>query len=146
MEENESGYVVYLKDNPKLKFYFDKTVGSGQQDVSQVINTTKMVLNTFGKFPFVYNVGHMNYRTFDLTGVFLGVENDNGIKILTASEHTKQFENLVNLKKPFIIENSKKEKFLCDIQIKNITAPLLYYEDDYEYTVVSISCTEIGSV
>ena len=146
MNENESGYIVYLQDTPKLQFYFDKSLNRNHIEVSQNINTTKFVLNTFGKYPYVYNVGNMNYKTFDLTGIFLATENDDGVKILTASEHAKQFEDMVNSRKPFVVENSKKEKFLCDVKINSISAPMLYYENDMEYVTVNISCTEIGSV
>lgn len=146
MDKNESGFIIYLQDNPNLQFYFDKSVGKSHTTIPQNVNISKVTLNNFGKYPYIYNVGNMNYRTFDLTGVFLAIYDDDNNKVLTANEHAKQFESLVNLRKPFIIENSKREKYLCDIQIKTVTAPMLYYEDDMEYVTIDISCIEIGSV
>lgn len=146
MNENESGYVLYQKNMPELKFYFDKSIGKSHIEISQNINQTKFILNTFGKYPYVYNAGNMNYRTFDLTGVFLATENNLGEKVLSASEYATQFENIVNQKNPFIVENSKGENLLCDVEIKSISAPMLYFENDMEYVTINITCTEIGSI
>lgn len=143
---DESGYVLYLKKDPYTKFYFNKNTGKNNVEVSQTINVTRQSLDVFGKYPYVYYVGNMNYRTFELSGVFIHTEDEYGNKKLTASEHAQFFEELVNGNRDFIVENSKKEKFLCDIQIKTISAPLLYEEDQLEYVTVSISCTEIGGV
>lgn len=146
MNESESGYVLYQKNMPELKFYFDKSIGKSHIEISQNVNKTKFILNTFGKYPYVYNAGNMNYRTFDLTGVFLATENNLGEKVLSASQYATQFEDIVNQKNPFVVENSKGEKLLCDIEIKSISAPMLYFENDMEYVTININCTEIGSI
>lgn len=145
MNQNESGYLIYQKDTPKLEFYFNKTIGRNHIEIGQNINTTQFILNNFGKYPFVYVAGNMNYKTFDLTGVFLERLNEDGIKIQTANEYAQQFINLVNQNKPFVLENSRNEKMLCHIQLKSVSSPMLYYENDMEYVTVNITCTEIGS-
>lgn len=142
--EDKSGYKIYLKDDIELKqvFQFNKTLNKSFIDTTENINISKTTLNTFGIYPYVYKVGKMNYKTFDLNGLFLADEEKN----FSAKDNVDIFVSLVNQNKPIIMENPLGEKMLVDITIKSITNPLLYKENEVEYITVNISCTEIGVV
>lgn len=137
------GYKIYPYEETERKnfvFYFNKTIGKSFVDTTENINVAKTTLNNFGKFPYVYKVGKMNYRTFDLNGLFLANEN----KKLSAKDNVDIFVLLVNKNKPFIVETPLGDRLLVDITINSISSPLLYQQNGVEYIVVNISCVEIG--
>ena len=146
-EEDEitsGGYRIYPyemieRDNI---FYFNKTIGKSFVDTTENINVAKTTLNNFGRFPYVYKVGNMNYKTFDLNGLFIA----NIEKGLSAKDNVDIFVSLVNKNKPFVIENPLGETILADITISSISNPLLYQENGVEYIIVNINCVEIGVV
>lgn len=139
-----SGYILYLETDKSIQYEFNKTSGkSGLQTTSTKKNVSRVSLNTFGKVPYVYYAGEMNYATFDLSTVFLAVYDDAGTKILTAREHADKFIAMVDKHKPIVVEDSQKRKFICDVQITNETTPTLYENDSMEYVEISISCTQI---
>lgn len=143
--EENSGYLLYpLSDNTK-KFYFNKVVGKSLQIVQENLNTSTKVLNTFGRYPFAYRVGFMEYKTFELTNVFIAKVKDLETKI-PAHNNLNQFYELINNNEAFIVETPTKDKLKCFVSIKSTSVPMIYKEDNYEYLVVNIECTEIGSV
>ena len=139
-------YTLYLETDVNNKYEFDKSSGrSGIKTTSIRYTTSRQMLTTFGRVPYVYYGGHTNFATFDLSTIFLAQYDENtGVKTLTAREYAKKFIDMVNLRKPIIVENSQGMKIKCDVQITSDVSPVLYAEDDMEYIEISISCTEIG--
>ena len=137
---NDGGYKIYLKDDEDNIFYFNKTLNKSFTETSENINVSKTVLNTFGTYPYVYKAGNMNYKTLDLSGIF--IEKDG----MSAKYYLDLFKSKVNQNKPFIMVNPLGDNILVDITIKSISNPLLYQEKAMEYITINISCIEIGSV
>lgn len=141
----DSGYIVYLKSDNTVKYEFNKTANksSGVNTNSKKQTTSRQLITTFGRTPYVYYGGNTCYNTVDLSTVFLAQYDDKGNKILTAREYANQFIEMVNKRKPIVVENSQGMKMVCDVQITNDVSPTLYVEDAMEYVEISISCTQI---
>lgn len=145
MKDN-SGYLIYpISDNTK-QFYFNKTLGKNLQTIQENYNASTKILNTFGKYPFAYRVGNMGYRNFELTSAFIPMENKVDGTIISVNNQISLFYELVNNNETFIVETPTKEKLRCFINIKGTNVPYIYKEEDFEYLVLNIECTEIGSV
>lgn len=153
--EFDSGYLVYLQiyqdvidqGNGLLDykgFEFNKRTGKNAANVSTKKNIARQVITTFGKTPFVYYAGNTDYKSFDLTGVFLAQYDKHGDKVMTAREYADLFIDMVDQHRPFCVENSQHKKVICDVVITNEVTPLLYDEDTMEYVEITINCTEIA--
>ncbi len=139
IDEN-GGYKLYLQNDLDNIFYFNKSLNKSFPEASENINNSKITLNNFGIYPYVYKAGQMNYKSFDLNGLFIRNEKN------SAKQNLDVFKEKVNQNKPFIMTNPLGEKMLVDVTIKSISNPLLYQENGVEYIVVNINCIEIGVV
>lgn len=142
----DSGYLVYLKNDTQTKYEFNKTTGKGSSLSTNSLkqNTSRQLITTFGRTPYVYYGGNTCYKTIDLTTVFLAQYDDKGNKVLTARQYANQFIEMVNKRKPIIVENKEQgTTMICDVQITNDVSPTLYTKDDLEYVEITINCTEI---
>ncbi len=139
IDEN-SGYKLHLQNDLDNIFYFNKSINKSFLEISENINNVKTTLNNFGIYPYVYKAGEMNYKTFDLNGLFLRDDNH------SAKQNLDIFKEKVNQNKPFVMINPLGDEMLVDITIKSISNPLLYQEYGVEYILVNISCIEIGVV
>lgn len=141
----DSGYILYLKNDRNNQYEFNKTTGKssnlGTNSRKQVVS--RQLITTFGRTPYVYYAGNTCYNTIDLSTVFLAQYDDKGNKILSAREYANQFIEMVNKRKPIVVENSQGMKMVCDVQITNDVSPTLYENDTMEYVEISVSCTQI---
>lgn len=140
----DSGYLLYLKDRPDIKYEFNKTSGkSGVTTTTKKHNNARVSLNTFGKFPLVYYSGCMDYVTFDLSTIFIATYNDIGEKMLSARQQADAFIDMTKTNKPIVVENSEGKTYICDVQITSDASPTLYEDDTLEYIEIGVSCTQI---
>lgn len=145
MVERNSGYLLYPISDETKKFNFNKHTSNNSIDTQETWNSNKKILTTFGKYPFAYKVGNVNYRTFDLSSTFI-VEYDDDYEKIPVHEQVDEFRTLLENESTFIVETPLGEIIKCFVELKNITFPYGYKEDDYEFATISVSCTEIGSV
>lgn len=140
------GYLLYPLSDDTKKFYFNKVIGKNIQNVQENFNTSSKVLQTFGKYPMAYRAGFMSYKTFELSNVFIyNIDNKTEQKI-PAHKNLYSFYELVKENETFIVETPTGDKFRAFVDIKSTSVPSIYKEENYEYLVVNIECTEIGSV
>lgn len=141
----EVGHLLYQEKTPTVKFIFDNTLGNSAEKIEYTYNNQKTVLNTFGKFPYVYYVKYPNYRTFTLVHTFVGEFNENMERTMTPHEQFAIFQGQVLNRNPFVVENKKGDKFLASVDIKSISFPK-QYDEEMAYIQAVLEFIEVGEV
>lgn len=139
---NGTDFVGYrltpLRGSTPVTFLFDKVLGKGGYAPVQTKYTNgRTELKGFAPSPMIYYAGDLNYREFDLAGLFVGDD-----VLSDGYEEFLEFKRWIDKRVAWKVENSRGETIVCDVQLISDLSPQNFDEQN-GFVSVEVRCTEI---